>query len=255
MLHGGVDAGSGMLNYAFTTDNGEGDSFSNALPVGYDLRYQAKTGAYTLGMSGYTSAGPATSNVSLGDGSPKSGVLPWMAEDDFWVLGGFAETNVKQILLQGEYWRSNHDALRDPARTVEMIQGGKPNRSQLSRFLLDPAGPIAESNVNTNGNYTIETWYLRAGYAYETERGEFAPYLQWDSYSNPEVIGKKTFGGDNEAGVSDNGRFGKWTVGLVYRPRPEVAVKLDASSHRYKLGGQHVSYPEVRADVSFIWGR
>lgn len=42
---------------------------------------------------------------------------------------------------------------------------------------------------------------------------------------------------------------------MIYRPIPEVAVKFDSSVHQYIMGGQHVSYPEVRLDISYVFGR
>jgi hypothetical protein len=84
--------------------------------------------------------------------------------------------------------------------------------------------------------------------------GEIGPYLQWDWYSNPETIASKTFGGDNEAGVADDGVFNKGTLGMLYRPIPRVAVKLDGSVHHYTFMGQRVNYPELRFDVSYTFG-
>ncbi len=255
MVHGAFDAGKGVLNYAFTNDSGEGDSLSGAFPVGWDFNYKTSTGNLTIGTSGYTSAGPANSDVDVGEGSPKSGVLPWMAEDDLRIVGVYAEFKIKSLLLQSEYANAEHTALRDPSKTLAMIDGGNPNAFQLARFLKNPSAPATIDNINTNGNYQVDTAYVRGGYSIETEVGEFGPYFQCDYYSNPETIAKKTYGGDNEAGVSDNGKFVKWTGGIVFRPVPEVAVKLDSSTHRYIMGGQHVSYPELRLNVSYIFGR
>jgi hypothetical protein len=253
MLLGMANAGSGVLSYALSTDNGEGSPFEDAFPLGYDLRYKTGTGLLTVGTSGYLSNGPANSDVGVGEGSPKSGVLPWMAEDDFSVMGGFAEANYKSWMFQAEFWHSNHDAKRDPASTVAMIEGGHPNATQLERFLINPSGAVEEANIDPNGDYKIDTWYFRAGYSIESKVGEFGPYMQYDFYKNPETIGKKKFGGDNEAGVSDDGQFVKWTLGVVYRPAPAVAVKLDGSQHRYVLGDKDVDYPELRFDVSYIF--
>ena len=256
MIHGAVDAGKkGILNYSVSNDSGEGESQMGAFPTGWDLNYKSSTGSFTLGTSGYASFGPAISDVAVGDGSPKSGVLPWMARDDFRVLGFYTEFNKSNLLLQFEYWNASHTALRDPDSTVAMILGGKPNAQQLARFLIDPLAPVTPSNINTKGDYKINTAYIRAGYSIESKVGEWGPYFQWDYYSNPETIGKKKYGGDNEAGVSDNGKFVKWTGGLVFRPIPEVAVKFDSSVHRYIMGGKHVSYPEVRFDISYVFGR
>ena len=109
-------------------------------------------------------------------------------------------------------------------------------------------------NVNTSAVYVIQTWYLRAGYSFETGIGELAPYLQWDWYQNPETIASKTYGGDDEAGVADDGTFNKSTVGIIYRPTSEVAVKFDQSYHFYKFNGENVLYPEIRLDFSFTFG-
>ncbi len=77
------------------------------------------------------------------------------------------------------------------------------------------------------------------------------PYAFFDGLSNPEVIASKTYGGDNEAGIADDGRFSKISLGLVYRPINQVAVKMDVSSHSQRFNGEVVTYPEVRLNVSF----
>jgi len=257
MVYGGFAAGAGTLNYSLSTDNGEGrnDTFEENIPLGWDLNYQFGGGDYTVGLSGYTTSGYSHPDLALGGGSPKSGVLPWMANDRFSVLGGYAEGKIRNLTLQFEYWNSPHDAARDPALTVRMINGAKPNAAQLSRFLIDPKGATAENNVRVHGDYTVRTWYLRAGYAAETAIGEIGPYVQWDYYSNPETIASKTFGGDDEAGATDTGKFNKATLGIVFRPTPEVAIKLDYSSHMQKFKSGNQAFPEVRLDVSYIFGQ
>lgn len=257
MVYGGFGIGAATLNYSFSTDNGEGrdDTFEENVPLGWDLNCKFGGGDYTLGLSGYTTAGKSHPDVALGSGSPKSGILPWMAGDRFSVLGGYAEGKIKNVTLQFESWSSSHDAERDPALVVRMINGADPNAAQLARFLIDPNGAIAEANVRRKGDYEVKTWYLRAGYAAETGIGEIGPYVQWDYYSNPETISSKSFGGDDEAGATDTGKFNKATVGLVFRPKPEVAVKIDYSSHIQKFKAGDQSFPEVRLDVSYIFGQ
>ena len=255
MLYGSVGSGSGIFNYSVSTDNGEGGAAEGVIPLGYDLNYKFGGGDFTVGMSGYTSGGATTSDVGVGEGAPKSGVLPWMAADEFSVLGGYFEARTGKVTLQTEYWRSSHEAERDPEAVVAMINGGKPNAAQRARFLKAPSATTEASNVNVQANYDITTWYVRAGLSQETRMGEFGPYVQWDYYSNPETIAKKTFGGDNEAGVADDGVFNKSTVGVVFRPTPQVAAKLDQSFHFYKFNGENVNYWEIRFDVSLLFGQ
>lgn len=255
MILGSFDLGSGSLNYSATTDNGEGDPVKDAFPIGFDLNYNFGNGDYTIGTSGYTSNGKGLPNVGLGEGSPKSGVLPWMSGDDFTVFGGYAESRIGALTLQAEYWSSVHSADRDPASIIEIMNSTYINAEQTSRFLINPTDSLSENNVRVHTDYNIVTWYFRAGYSFETSIGEVAPYVQWDYYKNPETIAKKKYGGDNEAGVADDGVFNKSTVGLIYRPVPEVAVKFDQSFHFYKYNGANVNYPEVRLDISFIYGR
>jgi hypothetical protein len=255
MILGRFDTGPGTLSYSLSTDNGEGDPALGTFPAGGDLRYRFGGDRFVAGISGYTSGGSTTPDKGLGEGSPKSGVLPWMAEDSFRIVGGFAEAAVGNLTLQAEYWRSPHEAVRDPALVVEMIEQADPSPGQRARFLIDPRRPVTEDNVQRRADYDVETWYLRGGYTIATRLGHLVPYFQWDWYSNPETIAKKTWGGDNEAGVTDDGEFDKGTLGLVYRPVSEVSIKLDASSHRYQLNGQSVHYEEVRFDVSYVFGR
>jgi hypothetical protein len=256
MVLGNISAGSGTLNYAFTTDNGEGsDIFENTFPLGYDVNYKFGTGRYTVGLSGYTSGGKTNSDVGVGEGPPSGGVLPWMAEDEFTLVNVYAEAKVRGFTGQFEYARGSHDAVRDPDAVLEVVNSTSLNDAQLARFLVNPAGSTTDvSNVNTDGDYTVQTWYFRGGYSIDTSKGEIAPYLQWDWYKNPETIAKKTYGGDNEAGVADDGVFNKGTIGIIYRPIPLVAVKLDASSHYYRFHGEDVSFPEIRFDVSYTFG-
>jgi len=254
MVHGTADVGPGTLAYGLSNDNGEGDVFADATPVGFDANYTLGYGKYKFGVSGYTSGGPANSDTGVGDGSPSSGVLPWMAEDDFSVFAAYTQAELGAVTLQFEYAQGNHSATRDAAAVVAVLSGTSVNDAQRARFLINPSASVAESNVRTAADFTVKTWYFRAGWSIETSHGEVAPYVQWDWYSNPETIAKKTYGGDNEAGVADDGVFNKATLGVVYRPTPAVAIKLDGSSHYYLFHTSDVSYPEIRLDVSYTFG-
>jgi len=85
------------------------------------------------------------------------------------------------------------------------------------------------------------------------EWGEITPYLQWDYYKNPEMIADKGLGGDNEAGLSDDGSFVKQTLGVVIRPDRQLAIKFDASSHVQEMDGEMENYAEIRSSFSYIW--
>lgn len=255
MAFGTLPAGTGQLAWSLSTDNGEGrDIFEKAFPLAGDLNFTGPGGVVKIGASGYTSGGPANSDVDPGSGSPKSGILPWMERDHFTVMNGYAEIRHQRLTLQFEAARASHNAVRDAAAVVDLIDGAGPNEAQLARFLVDPSGAVDVANVRLDGDHEIQTWYARIGYSFDGRLGEFGPYAQWDYYSNPETIESKSFGGDAEAGAADDGKFHKATLGLVFRPVPQVAVKLDGSSHMYKLGGENVSYPELRFDVSYTFG-
>jgi len=257
MVYGSVGLSAGDLSYCLTSDNGEGGAVEKAFPLGFDLNYRFLGGDFVVGASGYLSGGDAISDVKVGAGSPKSGVLPWMNKDHFNVLGGYTEMRISNLLLQFEYWTSKHIAERNTAGVITLAQKAGLNENQLKRMIVDPskdAAQLSASDVIANTDFNINTWYVRAGYSFETNIGELAPYVQWDYYKNPETIESKTYGGDAEAGSADDGVFNKSTLGIVYRPIPEVAVKFDQSFHFYKAGGKNVNYPEIRFDVSYIFG-
>ncbi len=257
MVYGSFNLPGGDFNYSFTTDNGEGGIVKNAIPLGFDFNYKFRGGDYKIGTSGYVSGGAAVPDVTVGGGTPKGGVLPWMAADNFNVFGGYTEMMFGNLLFQFEYWISEHNAQRNPASVVTIVKNAGLSRTQLSRFLVNPAknpANVTEGDVIQFTNYSIQTWYVKVGYSFETGIGEIAPYVQWDWYSNPEIIAKKEYGGDNEAGVTDDGSFNMSTVGIVYRPIPAVAVKFEQGFHFYIQDAQNVRYPDLRLDISYIFG-
>ena len=255
MVYGNANIEGGQLRYSLSTDNGESGSPIKETPVGYDVNYLFGSGNYVVGLSGYTSGGYTTSDVKLGSGSPKSGVLPWQSGDKFSVIGGYAEVKISNLTMQAEYWTSPHTIQRDTAKVKDVITKAGVNANQRNRFLINSAGTVSETNVRVNDSYTVATYYFRAGYSIETSLGEFGPYLQFDWYRNQETISNKTYGGDEEAGEADNGEFTKYTAGIVFRPILQVAAKLDISSHNYRLNNSDVSYPEVRFDISYLFGQ
>jgi hypothetical protein len=138
-----------------------------------------------------------------------------------------------------------------------VIRNAGLNATQRERFLQSnisaPDDNLVEDDVRTTSNYSVQTWYVRLGYNIPTDVGQFVPYLFLDWMSYPEAIQNKDFGGDDEAGLADDGVFWKPSVGLVYRPIPNVAVKLDGSVHMQEFNGKKESYPEIRLDFSFAF--
>jgi hypothetical protein len=254
MVFGFVRAGKGKFNYSVSTDNGEGRTVEGNTPLGWDVNYQFGSGSYTVGYSGYRSNGGMTADLTVGNGSAKSGVAPWIARDSFVVSNLYAEAKPGSFTFQAEWAVANHEAARDKASVVTVVNSAGVTALQRSRFLLNPAGAVNTANVRTDANYRVSTWYVRGGWSKETKWGEVGPYFQWDAYSNPEMIGTKKYGGDDEAGLSDDNKFTKGTAGVVFRPVPTVALKVDGSLHRYRLNGHAVSYPEIRFDLSYAFG-
>ena len=264
MVHGFLPVGNNSINYALMTGNKE--VLDEGKPISWDLRYNLGS-SWIFGTSGYYSEEKG-SPIGVGEGPPPGGILPWMASDTYTVLGGYIQTRWDQFTIKAAYWTANHDAVRDPEQVALLSNAGL-NTTQLERFGLDnydPTNPTDLSMIKTDGSYTVSTYYIRLGYTLPegTIPGfswEVTPFVFWDSYSNPETIASKTFGGDNEAGLAEDGVFQKPTTGIVLKPSSNVAFKIDASSHMYKwvdptdpgAGSKSVSYQEIRFDVSYLF--
>ena len=260
MIHGQFANPRRSISYAIMTDNGEGGPTKSMIPIGWDIRYKSFTNSLIVGLSGYSSNIGDTkseSTVSLGEGSPSGGILPWMSGDRYSVVGVFLEKQIGNLLIQSEYYNAAHDAVRDPESVLTVIQNTTLNSTQRNRFLQSnvnaPNDELTTEDVRTNTQYSVQTWYVRLGYNIPSKIGQFVPYLFLDWMSHPEAIQDKNWGGDDEAGLADDGIFWKPSVGLVYRPLPHVAIKLDGSYHMQKFQGKNVSYPELRVDFSFAF--
>lgn len=250
MLHGRTELGEGnFLNYAFTTGNDE--RLSDATPLGADVHYTVGSN-WKIGASYYTSGGDAVSS-NQGGGVGSGGVLSWMERSNYMVQGAYVQYTDAKWTIQVESFSSNHDAVRDVTRVGQLCTGDNfatLNQRQRDRFNC-AGGP---GNYNANGDYKVQTSYIRAGYNVPlSSGGMITPYLQYDLYENEEVIWKKSLGGDNEAGLADDGQFAKATAGLVYRPDFNVAIKADYSQHLQQVNGEQANYGEVRFSFSYFW--
>ncbi len=255
-VHGDILSGKNTYSYHLTTDNGEGGPQNGVIPLGWDIRAKI-SGLALVGASGYFSSIGDSYPSSGTTGPSKTGILPWIENDDYQVFGGFIETQVKNLLIKAAYWQANHTAQRCPDCVLEIVREAGINEQQRERFLGEnadkPDDSLTVDDVVVDVEYTIRTGYIRFGYFMYTKAGTFVPFVFFDWMEHPETIANKDFGGDNEAGISDDGIFYKLTIGLVYKPIEKVAFKLDGSTHIQKFNGQTEQYPEIRFDVSFLF--
>lgn len=249
MLHGTFQpADAWTLSWALTT--GDDERTSTAVPLGADLRANWNQ-VLTFGASFYWSGGAAEPTRGVGDGSPRGGVINWMAEDHFWVADAYAELRTSGWILQAEAAFARHDARRDPA-AVALLAGAGLNARQRARFFVN--GDPTQGTTAPDVTYDVFTTYFRGGYELQLADMTLTPYAQFDYYSNPETIRAKSFGGDgDEAGLSETGKFGKITLGAVLRPVEQVALKLDGGAHVYEYAGKTDLYTEVRLSFSYLW--
>ena len=253
MLHGTYVAGDNELQYAVTTGNDEREGAQ--VPIGLDVNLQHKQ-QVKVGVSYYDSMGKAVPGVAVGDGSPKGGVANWMAVDKYRVIDAYFQLTRGSLIAQLEYCRAMHKGQRDPASLLALAaDDSNLSPAQWRRFFSTPFGApgTMENDVNVTANYTVQTAYVRLGYELEVGSGTLTPYVQGDYYKNPEIVGEKSFGGDNEAGWDDGGQFIKTTIGFVYRPIYPVALKTDVSTHTQKFDGASYTYPELRVSAAYFW--
>ncbi|PWB75293.1 hypothetical protein C3F09_02730 [candidate division GN15 bacterium] len=259
VLHGDIPTSNATYSYALCTDNGENGPTENVTPLGWDVRAKINNKA-VVGFSGYFSNlgdEGVTSEVAVGDGSPSGGAMPWVSSDKYTVYGGFTEIQVKDLLIKAAYYQADHKVVRDPASVLTIANSTNLNTHQKENFFGDNSGlataSLTEADVVQNADYTVTTGYVQLGYFFYTPHGTFGPYAFLDWMHHPETIQKKTYGGDNEAGLTDDGKFVKYTLGLSYKPVDRVAIKLDHSAHFQKFNGKTESYPEFRLDFSYLF--
>jgi hypothetical protein len=255
MIHGSVPFAENSFSYALMTGNDERQG--GQFPIGADLHFDIGT-LLRLGSSFYTTNGFAAPTRDVGEGSPNGGVINWMETDRYYVYGGYGQLTFERFLLQAEFWQAQHDGRRDPAKTI-LLDGAELIPQQRTRFFGGAAMP-SEADVVVPVKYRVQTFYARA--AYEIPFGDatgdgfawsITPYAQFDYYKNPETIRIEDFGGDNEAGIADDGLALKLTVGGILRPISSVAFKIDLSDHIQKVGGEQTGYVELRLSFAYYW--
>lgn len=248
MIHGRIATDQAVLSYAFSTGNDE--RADDEIPLGLDLRVDIDD-TLLIGGSFYITNGDATPSAAVGDGPPLGGVANWMTRDEYNVVAVFAKLTLGSFLVEGEFTTARHQGTRDPDQVLQLLDAGL-NERQLERFGLAGDDPVA-GDVLTDADYTVITAYVRTGLRLAVGNWSLTPYAQLDYYKNPETIQQKDFGGDNEAGLADDGEFFKTTVGLIARPVDSVALKVDGSVHTQTFNDEMISYPEVRTSLSIYW--
>jgi hypothetical protein len=187
-----------------------------------------------------------------GPGPGLGGVMNWMERDEYFLFGLYAQLQLEGLIVQLEYWRSPHQATRDRARVIVLSDTVAVNPRQAQRF-WNGVGFPAESDVNTEAEYTVQTFWARVGYEISLgDAGYLTPYAHVDYYENPESIADETRGG-NEAGLSDDGWFLRLAAGFVYRPIQPVAFKAEYNPHIQIIDAATDFGSEVRFSLSYFW--
>ena len=260
LVQGALESETGNFSYGLSIDKGFDETFREAFPMSLDISYNFFTdfGSVKFGVSGYKTFGDVIieeeeeSESELAFEGFENGTLSWMERDNFNVYGAYIESHIDALTIQGGLWKSDHESERNLEILEEMLLA-KDNPAHVARYLLDPESPIEEDNLIKDVDYSIDTWYLRFGYSFYTSIGEMGPYLQYDYYKNPELVALGSMDREHN-GIPDEGKFQVITAGLLYRPVPQTAIKLDISNHRYNFYGEEVSYPEFKLDFSFLFG-
>ncbi len=263
MVHGGASINNNFLTYSYMLDSDEKMLSSNneekTLSHSWDLNYSIMNDSITIGHSGFLANEANGSATPLGTGPPNTGVLPWMSSDKYNVLGAYFSANVGAFTIKGAYWNAHHNAIRDANAVAAIYSNTTLNPAQIENFYgKNYMSNGCADDVLSVANFNVSAFYLRIGYKIQKGKiplinSEVTPYIFLDSYSNPETIASKDWGGDNEAGIADDGKFYKPTIGVSIRPNDYLALKLDGSAHIQKIGGQWVNYKEFRIDLSFVF--
>jgi hypothetical protein len=252
MLHGRHMLDDNAIEYALTTGNDEREGAQ--VPIGADVNFQYKQ-LLKVGVSYYDTLGKAVPGRAVGEGSPPGGVVNWMAEDKYRVIDTYLQLTRGELILQLEYCIALHDGQRDATAILALADpGSNLSPAQWQRYFTTPFGAMTTAtDVRVPAKYNAQTAFVRIGYELELGGGTLTPYVQADYYQNPETVGEKDLGGDNEAGWDDDGRFIKATLGLMYRPIFPIALKTDFSTHTQKFGGDSYTYPELRISAAYFW--
>ena len=176
-------------------------------------------------------------------------------KDKFNVYGSYMRLAHLGFNLDLEYWSSSHKAERDIEQIQALEAATYLNPTQLQRFGLDgiTGDSSASDSIPLQTNYTVSSYLMRLAYTWETEFGFVTPYINYDYYKNPETIAAKEFGGDEKAGRSQDGKFEKFSFGMIFKPIPAIAIKAEYDSNRVKFNNQSVLYSSYIMSAAYFW--
>lgn len=260
MVHGGTVTKLGFLKYAYMLDSDEkmlGTTSDGKIDLShsYDINLSMMDDKLLIGTSGFFTNERNGSSRVLGEGSPLTGMLPWMATDKYNAFTGYIKYYLGNFLIDAAYSWANHTAVRDTGLVMTVYNNTSLNANQMKNFFGNST-VYNGSNVVTKADYLVSTYYIRLSYTIPKETlkfSELTPYATLDNYSNPETIAKKTWGGDNEAGLSDDGVFNKTTFGIRLKPVSSMAIKAEIATHFQKVNGSNASYNEYHFDISYMF--
>jgi hypothetical protein len=256
MVHGRASFGPMSLSYSATAGKDEASVDDDVISPGFDLNLDWNS-TLLFGASYYNTGGTVVPDVVLGDGAPAGGVAPWMVEDRYQVYGGYARLTLGSFLLQGEGWISPHHGTRDPAKVLLLAQNATHfSAASRARMGVLGANPTVDQ-VTTDASYSYVTADVRMAYTFDvgTDRDpvELTPYVDFEYTRDLESISDEVYGGDGEAGQSPRGRMIHARLGLVTKPVPPVAFKVEVTSAMFDYGNTWASYLELFLSLSYQW--
>ena len=107
------------------------DNQESTLSHSWDLNYLFQE-YFTIGHSGFVANERNGSNTDIGEGSPSSGMLPWMAKDSYLGLGGYFRLRLIGFTLKASFWHAGHDAERGEG--ASLLDRPQPERCARGAF-------------------------------------------------------------------------------------------------------------------------
>ncbi|KAA3596586.1 MAG: hypothetical protein DWQ06_15050 [Calditrichaeota bacterium] len=247
LFHGGGNLERNHFRYAISFDSGEQND-GTALAYGWDVSNEFYD-IFKVGYSFYRTEEKRGPKNKIGEGSPEGGVLPWVANEKYFVWGGYLQADYWNFTLQSAWWKANHKGQRSQEQLQILKDSAALNDFQRVRFF-----GTSENTFNLDFDYAVKTWFTKIYYTWDSEKtGQWIPYYNFEFYQNPETISEVEFGGDDKAGNSDGGKFNKHTFGFSYKPNSKIAFKTDVSTYRYTLDTKKEHFNAFRIQFAYTF--